>query len=199
VATRFRDNHSVLFHTYDEPNGITGECLRDGCTVEADGSGGGPAYGRYQAAGQQALVDAIRSTGARQPIAISGIEFAGRPDLWEQFMPNDPHHALVLNISDFDYSPTVDPYKSVLRGLAAKYPVLIGGFGDTDCNSDHSDSVMSFADRAGISYLAWTWNTEADYGGCKNALLGPLSAYYSGKPSGFGRGIRRHFRSVGAG
>jgi hypothetical protein len=47
---------------------------------------------------------------------------------------------------------------------------------------------MHVADRARISYLAWTWNTEADYGGCSNALLGPLSAYYSGAPSGYGAG-----------
>ena len=56
---------------------------------------------------------------------------------------------------------------------------------------------MKFADRLGISYLAWTWNTEADYGGCENALLGPKrSAYFTGHPSGFGKGIRKHFRAV---
>ncbi len=73
----------------------------------------------------------------------------------------------------------------------------MGGFGDTDCNSDYSKRLMRFADGQGISYLAWTWNTEADYGGCSNALLGPkLSAYYSGHPSGFGEGIRKHYRAV---
>lgn len=46
---------------------------------------------------------------------------------------------------------------------------------------------MNFADGLGISYLAWTWNTIADYGDCSNALLGPkISAYYTGHPSGFG-------------
>ena len=56
-----------------------------------------------------------------------------------------------------------------------RYPIVIGGFGDTDCNSDFSTKLMRFADGQGISYLAWTWNTEADYGGCSNALLGPNS------------------------
>jgi hypothetical protein len=56
---------------------------------------------------------------------------------------------------------------------------------------------MGFADGVEISYLAWTWNTEADYGGCENALLGPtISAYYSGHPSGYGGGVRKHFLAV---
>jgi hypothetical protein len=57
--------------------------------------------------------------------------------------------------------------------------------------------MMRFADQHGISYLAWTWNTEADYGGCSNALLGPTeSAYCTGHPSGYGMGVREHFRTV---
>ena len=82
--------------------------------------------------------------------------------------------------------------------------MLIGGFGDTNCNSDFSSKLMKFADRLGISYLAWTWNTVQDYGGCSNALLdsgrkGKAGrAYLRGLPSGFGRGVRAHFRKVKA-
>jgi len=75
--------------------------------------------------------------------------------------------------------------------------VLVGGFGDTDCNSSFSLKLMKLADRAGISYLAWTWNTGADYGGCANALLGPkVPASSSGPPSGYGKGVRKHYRAV---
>ena len=63
--------------------------------------------------------------------------------------------------------------------------------------SDRTKQATSATDRHGISYLAWTWNTEADYGGCHNALLGPgLSAYYTGHPSGYGAGVRAHYRRV---
>jgi hypothetical protein len=50
--------------------------LRDGCTA-TDAPGGETRFGAYQTAGNQAMVDAIRATGARQPIIISGPEFAG--------------------------------------------------------------------------------------------------------------------------
>jgi endoglucanase len=197
VAERFRDNHGVLFHAYDEPHKISWRCARDGCPTNANGSQGEPRFGPYQAVGHQAIVDAIRSAGATQPIIVSGIDFAGDLSGWEEFKPVDPLNSLAVGWNDFDYTKNIKNSKPELRQLAASYPIVIGGFGDTDCNSDFSSRLMRFADGLGISYLAWTWNTVADYGSCSNALLGPKrSAYYSGHPSGFGRGVRKHFLRV---
>jgi endoglucanase len=197
VAARFRDNHGVLFHAFDEPHKISSACARDGCPVNADGSDGEPRFGPYQAVGHQAIVDAIRSTGATQPIIVSGIDFAGDLSHWQQFMPTDPLHRLAVGWNSFDYSGNFAASKPYLRSLSRSFPIVVGGFGDTDCNSDYSTKLMRFADGLGISYLAWTWNTVADYGGCENALLGPKrSAYLTGHPSGFGRGVRKHFRQV---
>lgn len=197
VASQFSGNHGVLFGAYDEPHGIGWDCLLNGCATVSDGSGGEPNFGPYQAVGYQAIVDTIRATGATQPILISGIDFAGDLSQWRQFMPNDPLNSLVVNFDSFDYTRNLATQKPNLRQLARSFPVVVGGFGDTDCNSNFSLKLMRFADRNGISYLAWTWNTEADYGGCSNALLGPkLSAYLTGHPSGYGAGVREHFRSV---
>jgi endoglucanase len=197
AARRFTQNHAVLFGAYDEPHKITWRCALLGCRVNANGSEGEPRFGRYQAVGHQAIVNAIRSTGARQPIIISGIDFAGDLTKWRRFKPRDPRHSIAVGWNDFDYSGNLPRSRDELSGLSRSFPIVVGGFGDTDCNSDYSRRLMRFADRHRISYLAWTWNTVADYGGCSNALLGPrLSAYYSGHPSGFGRGIRRHFRRI---
>jgi hypothetical protein len=194
VAESFHGNHAVLFHAYDEPHKIAWECARDGCATNADGSDGEPVFGPFEAVGHQAIVDVIRSTGATQPIIVSGIDFAGDLSRWEELEPNDPRNSLVVGWNSFDYSNNLERSRPDLRRLAARFPIVVGGFGDTDCNSDFSTRLMKFADRIGISYLAWTWNTVADYGGCANALLGPkLSAYYSGHPSGFGRGVLKHF------
>ncbi len=197
LASRFAGNRGVVFGAYDEPHGITWDCVLNGCAVNADGSDGEPAFGPYQAVGNQAIVDTIRATGAQQPILISGPNFAGDVSQWRQLMPNDPQHALVVNFDSFDYSGNFAGQKPGLSSLAASFPVVIGGFGDTDCNSSFSTKLMKFADKHGISYLAWTWNTEADYGGCANALLGPTEgAYFSGHPSGYGKGVRKHFLAV---
>lgn len=198
VAARFRDNHAVLFHAYDEPHKISWECALSGCATNADGSEGEPRFGPFQAVGHQAIVDTIRATGATQPIIVSGIEFAGDVSRWAEQKPVDPLNSVVVGFNDFDYAKNLRRSKGDLRTLSDRFPVVVGGFGDTDCDSDYSKRLMRFADGQGISYLAWTWNTEADYGGCSNALLGPkVSAYYSAHPSGFGKGIRKHYLAVG--
>ena len=106
VATRFAGNHAVLFHAYDEPHKISYQCARDGCATDANGSEGEPKFGPYQAVGHQAIVDAIRATGATQPIIVSGIDFAGDLSQWEAFVPLDPLDQLAAGWNNFDYSGT---------------------------------------------------------------------------------------------
>jgi hypothetical protein len=65
---------------------------------------------------------------------------------------------------------------------------------------------MGFMDSIRQSYLAWTWNTVQDYGGCSNALLddagprisGQPAGYYTAHPSGFGAGVRDHYLAINA-
>lgn len=203
VATTFKDNHQVIFHAFDEPHAIDWPCALNGCTAN-DAPQGQIRFGAYTATGHQAIVDAIRSTGATQPIDVSGIDFAGKLDRWEQFMPTDPLGQLVVGFNSFDYSGNFGSSKPFLAQLASLHPVLIGGFGDTNCTSRFSSKLMKFADAIGISYLAWTWNAVQDYGGCSNALLDSGRkgragrAYLRGLPSGYGRGVRAHFRKVKA-
>ena len=198
LARRFRDDRALVFHAFDEPNSIGWDCALHGCTA-TDRPDGRERYGSYRAVGHQAIVDAIRSTGARQPIVISGIDFAGTLRGWARHMPHDPLHQLVAGFNTFDFSGNYPAAKPDLRRVAEHHPILIGGFGDTDCNSDFSRGLMRLADRLRISYLAWTWNTVQDYGGCANALLDggdpahPDRGYMTARPSGYGRGIRAHF------
>jgi hypothetical protein len=203
MATKFRGYRRVLFHTFDEPHDVSWACLRDGCTA-TDMPEGKQRFGSYRTAGNQAIVDAIRATGARQPIIISGPEFAGDLSGWQRYAPHDPRNELVADVSSFDYADYVVGHTATLRNFSQRHPVIVGGFGDTNCGSTYSQKLMSFMDAIHQSYLAWTWDTVQDYGGCSNALLddaGPTvngfpAGYYSGRPSGFGRGVREHFRRV---
>ncbi|HKP91457.1 MAG TPA: cellulase family glycosylhydrolase [Thermoleophilaceae bacterium] len=201
VARRFKHDRALLFHAFDEPNGIGWGCALNGCVV-ADRPEGRKRYGTYRAVGHQSIVDAIRSTGAKQPIVVSGIDFAGNLSRWRRYRPHDPLGQLVAGLSAFDYSGNYPAVKPDLERIAKRHPILVGGFGDTDCDSDFSRGLMRFADSLGVSYLAWTWNSVQDYGGCSNALLDggdpsrPDRGYYTARPSGYGKGVRAHLRSL---
>jgi Cellulase (glycosyl hydrolase family 5) len=54
VARVFKADPAVAFDLYNEPYGISWKCWRDGCILPAG----------WRTAGMQALVDAVRSTGA---------------------------------------------------------------------------------------------------------------------------------------
>jgi hypothetical protein len=63
---------------------------RDGCIARDDRR----RFGSYRAVGEQAIVDAIRRQGARQPILVSGIDYAGDFSQWRRYLPHDPLHQL---------------------------------------------------------------------------------------------------------
>jgi aryl-phospho-beta-D-glucosidase BglC (GH1 family) len=71
VASTFKRDKALVFDLFNEPFGISWSCWRDGCVVPA--GNGAPAY---RTAGMQELVDAVRSTGAAQPLLLGGTSYA---------------------------------------------------------------------------------------------------------------------------
>ena len=67
IAATFKGDHAVLFDLFNEPFGITWGCWLHGCQIQASG-----AFPAYRSAGMQQLVDAVRSTGATQPLMLGG-------------------------------------------------------------------------------------------------------------------------------
>ena len=87
AATRFKDHPAVLFDLFNEPHGTSWEVWRDGGYVpEKKGPADEDAFltpeekakgGKgFQAIGMQALVDAVRSTGARNIVVAGGLDWA---------------------------------------------------------------------------------------------------------------------------
>ena len=89
VARTFRRDAAVVFDLYNEPHEITWGCWRDGCTMPAG----------WRAAGMQALVDAVRSTGARQPVIATGIRWGTDLSSWLEYRPDDPTDQLAAGPS----------------------------------------------------------------------------------------------------
>ncbi len=65
--------------------------------------------------------------------------------------------------------------------------------GEGDCRHTYIDPYMRWADRHGVSYLGWTWDTHGGW----TCRAGPsLITDYSGSPTGFGIGLREHLRAL---
>ena len=189
VATYFKNNHGVIFDLYNEPQGISWNCWLHGCKSSTG----------WQIAGMQSLVDAVRSTGATQPLMLGGIGWAGDLGGWLAHEPTDPLHQLVASFHNYNFGPcaTAACWTSMVAPVAKVIPVVTGEMGENDCADGYIDSYMTWADANGISNLGWTWNSTSDGWTCTG---GPsLIQSYSGTPTGFGVGLRDHLQALDAG
>lgn len=92
VAATFRNNHAIIFDLYNEPHDISWSCWKKGCTTDG-----------WQTAGMQSLVTAVRSTGAKQPLMLGGLGYAGDLSQWLAFKPTDPLHQLVASLHTYKF------------------------------------------------------------------------------------------------
>ena len=193
VASTFKSNHALLFDLYNEPHYVDWNCWQHGCEIPANQDyGPQPAY---RAAGMQQLVDAVRSTGARQPLMLGGLSWSLDLSGWIAHEPRDPRHQLVASEHNYGrLAPCGAPCQAAILATHRHVPVVFGEFGETDCRQGYIDRMMPWADRHGIGYLGWAWDAHGGWT-CKG---GPsLITGYDGAPTPFGIGLRDHFRALG--
>ena len=185
VARYFKRDHGVLFDLYNEPNSITWPCWRNGCEVSTSA-------GSYRAAGMQSLVNAVRATGATQPILLGGLDYASDERSWLAYEPRDPRKSLVVSFHTYNstYCDTLACWTSEVAPLTKVVPVVTGEVGEYDCATPYTAAYLAFADRFSISYLGWAWDAISPGGW---SCAGPsLIESYDGTPSPEGAALHDH-------
>jgi hypothetical protein len=222
VATTFKSDPSVAFDLFNEPylggrspSTADWQCWRSGCTTSfACSSCSAPVA--YQTAGMQALVNAVRSVGATQPLVVGGLNFASDPCgvddarggnrgtcMWLQYEPRDSRHNVIADFHSYDTDPcnTVGCWKASVLPVASRVPVVTGELGESACSSSYIDTYMNWADRHDISYLAWSWEVpNANTKSCSSANMDLISKW-NGSPSVLspaGPEIKAHLAALAA-
>ena len=157
---------------------IVGGGATDPCMTQAYDDNGNPTT-RYQIAGMQTLLTDIRNAGAHQPIMVGGLDYAddlgdtsdanGGGQGWMQHAPDDPLNQEAASFHNYQ-GKTCDNqacWDSSVKAVAAHVPVVTGEFAEDNylasgCSpspgaSTFDDRYMTWADSAGVSYLAWVW------------------------------------------
>jgi endoglucanase len=168
VARTFRKDRSMIFDVFNEPysrygnNGLvfdlTWNCWRDGGCDAPTAHVLQALDGRtFATIGMQALVDAIRATGAKQPIVLSGRDFGNDVSAWMDSRPAGDQ--LVAGFHNYNHQPchTEACWDATAAPLATRVPVVIGEFAESLCTGSYVRRVMDWADRHGIGYLLWAW------------------------------------------
>jgi endoglucanase len=190
VAGAFRDDEAMIFDAFNEPFPLASNmqdpslnpwrCWLLGCamskyTVE----GQEMQSASWHAAGMQEIVNAIRSTGSRQPILASGVGYGNDLTGWLLYKVTDPAGQLMASWHSYPQQgcAKISCWEEYVRPVAAKFPVVIGETGDSVCSSaSFIGPMLNWADQAGLGYLGWTWNT---WGNCDDVLV----RSYDGTPT----------------
>jgi hypothetical protein len=226
VAGVFQTNHAVVFDAFNEPyspaaNGNSSLAVSWSCWL--DGGCSLPVANQddtindadtYTAVGMQAIVNAIRGTGASQPILLGGLSYANDLSGWLAHEPTDPDHQLAASFHNYygESCDTTSCWETTIAGVAAQVPVVTGEFDQGyDCASPPTTpsglttfdtTFMNWADTDGVSYLAWGWWVLGNTSTRCSALGDPGDNYalvsdYAGTPVfPDGTNLRAHLASL---
>jgi hypothetical protein len=188
VATTFAGDDGVVYEPYNEPfpdsnrdSTAAWQCWRDGCMARQAVPTGAAAM-MYQATGLQALVDAIRGTGATNLILLGGVQYSNALSQWLTYKPTDPMGNVAPALHAYNFNAcTAACWDSVLAGVVASVPLVATEFGENDCMGGSFElPLLSWLDAHGAGYLAWSWNA---YGTCQPAVAAtPTTAAVRGQP-----------------
>ena len=203
LANTFKNDPAVIFQAYNEPHITTSnaqttnpwQCWRDGCTITTLYANGNQIVSittPWQGAGEQSLVNAIRSTGATNPIMLGGLNWSQDLSQFLHYLPSDPQHQLVASYHNYmgaGSRNTLTYWNTVIAPIAQQMPVVTDEFGEKDCQSTYVNQYMNWADAHNVSYLPWVWSTWqcSAYG---------LLANWNGTPNTYGQTFYNHFRAI---
>ena len=221
VATRFRDNPSVIFDLFNEPHsrwdpqrqkvpagsGIGDWDFRLTWNIWLNGGGSATNHPDteypftnpgYATTGMANLVKAVRNTGATQPIILSGLDYANDLSEWQKSAPDDSQ--LIAGFHNYPGQRCSNEtcWNEEIADLSTDVPVITSEVGQNDCRTDFVDRYMDWADDFHIGYLAWAWWDLDDLPGnalpCTNfALIDDLD----GTPTPqYGTSYRNHLLSL---
>ncbi len=213
VATAFHEDLGVLFDLFNEPFVYDSyqadprvspwDCWRIGCIMTQFISGGqvGPDGSTtdythpvtWRSAGMQTLVDAIRATGATQPIIVNGLDWSNDLSGWLAHAPVDPLGQLVAGWHSYpgEKCDVEACWNLAVAPVVRTVPVVIGEVGDEVCGpAPYVGGLLSWADGLHLSYLGWTWNPWSN---CDDVLV----TSWAGTPtSNYGTQYLSHLRAL---
>lgn len=127
AAARYANNPAVLFDLFNETTGLTWDLWQKGGPKEVKDKKTGE-VSVVQVVGMQALVDAVRSTGARNIVIAGGMSFAYDLSgvLEGHALTESGGNGLVYATHFYNWHRG---WEKRFLALASKYPLLVGEFG----------------------------------------------------------------------
>jgi hypothetical protein len=183
AAARYKDHPAVLFDLFNEPHGISWEVWRNGGFVEDKNAPAdedaflSPAEKAlnargFHSVGMQALIDAVRGTGAKNIVVVGGLDWAyDLSGIMKGYALDDKGgHGILL--ATHIYAGKLDWQDKVLPAVD-KYPVIVSEFGantkkfsfiPADQQEDAATwvpRILGFIQKYRLNYTAFSFHPGA--------------------------------------
>ena len=180
AATRYKDHPAVLFDLFNEPHGISWEVWRNGGFVgDKEGTDESAFLSDedkkknqgFQSVGMQGLVDAVRSTGAKNLIIAGGVfwcnDLSGMTNGYD--LADKGGNGIMYSWHTYNWHPG---WARILP-IAAKYPIFLGEVGadihkmDFIPEKDQEDpytfipDMLGFIQKYHINWTGWCLHPKA--------------------------------------
>jgi len=162
VATRYANNPAVLFDLYNEPHGTSWNVWRDGGT-----------FGSFNTPGMQALLDAVRATGALNVVVAGGLDWAydlrgvapgygGRTNGYA--LTDSTGRGVVYATHIYPWKGT--PWSTYIPSTVSSiFPVLVGEVGQEPPGGDQfaggMNTILDWIDQNQFHWTGWDMHTGA--------------------------------------
>lgn len=193
VASIYQSYSNVLFELFNEPHPQSWSCWLSGCPIAETGYSSDCACNKsvtYTGVGMQALVNAVRGTGASNLAIIAGMDWGF--DLSQ--VANYPIQGtnIVYDTHPYPYAEKMpDNWDAAFGKISATYPVISAESGEYDCGTSFMSQLLAYFDAHHIGWIAWAWTLQGAQ--CTYPLL--IQDYRGTPVPGMGQLIYMHLRS----
>ncbi|HEY6539856.1 MAG TPA: cellulase family glycosylhydrolase [Ktedonobacteraceae bacterium] len=159
VATMYKSYSNVLFELFNEPHPGTWTCWLSTC-VTTDTS-----YSQdcncnktvtFNSVGMQALVNAVRGTGASNLVIVAGMDWGY--DLSQIAKYSIQGANVIYDTHPYPYAEKQpNTWDAAFGTISKTYPVISAESGEYDCGTAFMSQLLAYFDAHQISWVGWAW------------------------------------------
>lgn len=164
VAGVYGSYSNVLFELFNEPHPQQWSCWATACTVTDT------AYSddchctktlTFASVGMQALVNAVRGTGANNLVIVAGM-------VWGYDLSQIASYPIIGTNVVYDTHPypyggkEPSTWDAAFGNISANYPVISAESGEYDCGAGYMSPLLAYFDAHQIGWVAWAWVVQGD-------------------------------------